>query len=97
MQIRKDPIDVSMGSQSKNQQAENLQAPLSYREEDDMTLISLTEYARMHDKEETTLRKAARDGKFETAVKIAGRWLIDSEEPWVDLRTRAHRSEHYPH
>lgn len=62
-----------------------------------MALISLTEYGRLHDKEETTLRKAARDGKFDTAVKIAGRWLIDSEEPWVDLRTREHRSVRYRH
>ena len=42
---------MTKGVSKQKQQVENLQAPLSYREEDDMTLISLTEYARMHDKE----------------------------------------------
>ena len=61
-----------------------------------MTLISLTEYAERHGKDESTLRKAARDGKFATATKIAGHWLIDSDEPLVDRRTREHRSDLYP-
>lgn len=56
-----------------------------------MAIISLTEYAKMHGKDESTLRAAARKGKFKSAVKIGGNWAIDSDEPLVDLRTREYR------
>lgn len=61
-----------------------------------MALVSIGEYADMHGKDHVTLRQAAASGKFKTAVKIAGRWLIDSDEPLVDRRTREHRSSKYP-
>lgn len=56
-----------------------------------MALISLTEYANIHGKDESTLRAAARRGKFKTAVKIGNTWAIDSDEELIDLRTREYR------
>ena len=49
-------------------------------------LISLTEYAAMHDREESTIRKKCLRGGFKTARKIGRNWVIDSEEPMTDLR-----------
>lgn len=49
-------------------------------------LISLTEYAAMHDREESTIRKKCLRGGFKTARKIGRNWVIDSEETMTDLR-----------
>ena len=49
-------------------------------------LISLTEYALALDKDPANLRHKAERGEFATARKIGRNWVIDSEEPYIDLR-----------
>ena len=53
-------------------------------------LITLSAYAKMHGKNPESARKKAARGGFETARKNGRTWLIDSEEPYDDLR-RAER------
>ena len=49
-------------------------------------LISLAEYAQMHGKEVSGIRRNCINGGFKTAQKIGRNWVIDSEEPLVDQR-----------
>ena len=49
-------------------------------------LIALKDYAAMHGRAHNSARRMAERGSFDTAVKIAGVWLIDSEEPYPDPR-----------
>jgi len=49
-------------------------------------LISLPEYAKLHGKEESTVRRKALRGGFKTARKIGRNWLIDKNEPYTDNR-----------
>lgn len=43
-------------------------------------LISLSEYAKMHNRSGDTLRRLAEKGKLKTAQKIGRNWVVDSEE-----------------
>ena len=52
-------------------------------------LISLTEYAKMHGRDPSTVRQMALRGGFTTARKIGRNWVIDSEEPYPDRRRKA--------
>ena len=45
-------------------------------------LISLTQYASLHGKNESSARRMALLGRFQTAAKIGRNWLIDDQEPW---------------
>lgn len=54
-----------------------------------MALVTLSEYARIHNLKTTTVRTAQRRGKFLTEVKRHGVWLVDDAEPWWKERTRA--------
>ena len=45
-------------------------------------LISLTQYAALHGKNESSARRMALLGRFQTAAKIGRNWLIDDQEPW---------------
>ena len=45
-------------------------------------LISLAEYAKMHDKSGDTLRRLAERGAFRTAQKIGRNWVVDSDEEY---------------
>jgi rubrerythrin len=49
-------------------------------------LISLAEYAALHDRAAITVRKKAKCGGFKTARKIGHNWVIDSDEPYEDNR-----------
>lgn len=49
-------------------------------------LITLSAYAKMHGKNPESARKKAARGGFQTARKNGRSWLIDSEEPYDDLR-----------
>lgn len=49
-------------------------------------LISLTEFARLHNLDPSTVRKKAERGNWKTAVKIGRNWLISKDEPHTDLR-----------
>lgn len=49
-------------------------------------LISLVEYAKLHGKEESTVRRKAIRGGFKTAQKIGRNWVIDKDEPYTDHR-----------
>lgn len=51
-------------------------------------LITLSAYAKLHGKNAESIRKKAVRGGFKTAQKIDNIWLIDSEEPYDDLRQR---------
>ena len=51
-------------------------------------LIPLREYAERYGKDFRMLRAKAYAGRFGTAVKVGRDWLIDSEEPCLDLHTR---------
>ena len=49
-------------------------------------LVSLTEYAKMNGRAAKSARDKAERGGFKTAQKIGRNWVIDSEEPYDDLR-----------
>ena len=49
-------------------------------------LISLSEYAKLHGREQSTVRQRVLRGNFKTAVKIGRNWCIDSEEEYTDGR-----------
>lgn len=51
-----------------------------------MDLISLKEYARLHGVTPDTIRQKALRGNFHTAQKIGRNWVIDKNEPYIDLR-----------
>ena len=51
-------------------------------------LISLTEYAAAHGKDESAARRMALRGGFSTARKIGRNWVIDDAEPWPDRRVK---------
>lgn len=51
-------------------------------------LISLTDYAAKHGKNESSARRMALRGGFVTAQKIGRNWVIDSDEPWPDHRIK---------
>lgn len=44
--------------------------------------MSLKDYAQNKKKNEGAVRAACLDGRLKTARKVAGRWIIDSEEPY---------------
>lgn len=52
----------------------------------DSKLISLKEYAQMHDIASATARQSAIRGRFKTARKIGNMWVIDKDEPFIDNR-----------
>jgi DNA (cytosine-5)-methyltransferase 1 len=51
-------------------------------------LISLAEYARLHNKSGDTLRRMAERGALQTARKIGRNWVIDSEESYPVKKRR---------
>jgi hypothetical protein len=51
-----------------------------------MPLISLTEYANRIGRDPSVVRRKAIRGDFETAVKIGRNWVIDADEPYIDMR-----------
>ena len=56
--------------------------------EGDKMLIALKDYAAMHGRAHNSARRMAERGSFDTAVKIAGVWLIDEKEPYPDRRRK---------
>ena len=53
-----------------------------------MNLISLAEYAKIHNKNRDTVKQKCQRGGFKTAVKIGRNWVIDKDEPYTDLRVK---------
>lgn len=51
-------------------------------------LISIGEYAKMHNVTPDTVRQRANRGVFKTARKIGRNWVIDKNEPYVDNRKK---------
>lgn len=49
-------------------------------------LISLSDYAKLHNKEASYIRRRAVAGQFKTAQKIGRNWIISEDEPLFDLR-----------
>lgn len=45
-------------------------------------IISLSEYARVHERSADTLRRLAESGALKSAKKIGRNWTVDSEEPY---------------
>ena len=56
-------------------------------------LISLTEYARRHGKDPSTVRLKAEEGRLEGAQKVGRNWIIDSETPYTDYRRKAQNEQ----
>lgn len=52
-------------------------------------LISLVEYAKLHDREISSVRRKALRGGFKTARKIGRNWVIDKNEPYTDNRVKS--------
>ena len=52
-----------------------------------MAMIFLRDYAKKHGKTANAMRVKAERGRFKTAKKFGRDWLIDENEPLVDLRT----------
>lgn len=61
-----------------------------------MTLITLSEYARQHNRKPVSARAMAGRGRFATAQKVGKTWLIDSGEPYPDGRRLNERSSSIP-
>lgn len=57
-------------------------------------LIPIAEYAKMHNINVTTVRCKCIAKNYQTAVKIGRNWLIDKNEPHIDLRYRKNRNEY---
>lgn len=55
-------------------------------------LIPLAEYAKLHNKELSVVRRKAERGGFKTARKIGRNWIIERDEPYVDNRYRKNKS-----
>lgn len=55
--------------------------------DDENELISLTEYAALHDVDPSTVRHKIRSGNFE-AKKIGRNWLVKKNQPWIDNRRK---------
>lgn len=53
-----------------------------------MALVTLKEYAALHDLKVTNVRTAQRRGKMPTAVKQHGVWMVDESEPWYRARRK---------
>lgn len=51
-----------------------------------MAMIFLRDYAKKHGKTANAMRVKAERGNFKTAKKFGRDWLIDENEPLVDLR-----------
>gem|GEM_PF-2157924 len=51
-----------------------------------MELISIADYAALHNKDVSSVRKRIHRGGFKTARKIANNWLIDKDETYTDNR-----------
>jgi hypothetical protein len=45
-------------------------------------LISLSEYAKIHEKSGDTIRRFAERGALKTATKIGRNWVVDSDEEY---------------
>jgi hypothetical protein len=58
---------------------------MKYKEE----LISLSEYATLHNLSPRTIRQKATAGGFVTAKKIGRNWIIDKNEPYIDKRIKS--------
>ena len=54
-----------------------------------MALITLKEYAIRHGCDPVVLRQKALRGGFETARKLGRDWVIEEDEPLVDLRVKS--------
>ena len=51
-------------------------------------IISLSEYAARHGKNDSSARRMALRGRFATTRKVGRNWVIDKSEPWPDYRTK---------
>ena len=58
-----------------------------------MAMIFLRDYAKKHGKTASAMRVKAERGNFKTAKKFGRDWLIDENEPLVDLRTTKKKEE----
>lgn len=56
-----------------------------------MNQITLKAWALRHNLDPSTARHKAIKGNFKTAVKIGRDWMIDADEPKVDLRRKAEK------
>ena len=52
-------------------------------------LITLKEYAKLHNVTESAIRHRIRRGKISTAVKFGRDWFIDKDEPYKDPRLKS--------
>lgn len=53
-----------------------------------MALITLKDWAIRHGIDPATARQKALRGGFKTAEKVGRDWMIDADEPKVDLRRK---------
>ena len=54
-------------------------------------LISLGDWARIHNISPDTARQNALRGKYKTARKIGRNWVIDKNEPNIDRRKKENK------
>lgn len=50
----------------------------------DKMLVSVTEYAKLYNKDTSVIRRHCINGKFKTAKKIGNSWVIDDKEPYIE-------------
>ena len=58
-----------------------------------MAMIFLRDYAKKHGKTASAMLQKARRGNFKTAKQYGRDWLIDENEPLIDLRTTKKKEE----
>ena len=59
-----------------------------------MALISLAEWAVQHGIHPDSARQKALRGGFQTARKIGRNWVIEQDEPNIDLRWKQNMEKH---
>ena len=57
-----------------------------------INLISIAEYAKLHDKEISSVRQKILRGGFKTARKIGRNWVINKNEPYIDNRKKLYKN-----
>ena len=53
-----------------------------------MAWLSVREYSALVNRNVSVVRRKCTNGMLTSAFKIGNRWVIDSEEPWLDGRVK---------
>lgn len=58
-------------------------------EKKEENIISIAEYAKIHNVTQQAIKKRCQREMFQTAKKIGNYWVIDKNEPFIDNRIKS--------